>query len=172
MSEKISESYEEYLEAIYRKSADRPTRTVKTSELAEELHVKPPSVTEMLDKLKSKGYIAYEKRKGVKLTKSGRLIAERVLKSHRIVEEFLQDILCMDQVHELACELEHHITPEMYEAINRFMRDKNFNLDVVKENIEEYTKKILDLTSDSKLREQVLQVRDEFIKNLLEKFEF
>lgn len=161
MSKKISESYENYLQAIYRFCADRPDCIVKTSELAEHLNVKPPSVTEMLDKLKSDGYIAYEKRMGVKLTKTGRSIAERVLKSHRLIERFLQDILRLDDVHELAGELEHHITPEMYDAISRFMEKPN-----TKEVFEEFTNNILDLVSDSKIREKITQEKEKFVGNL------
>ncbi|MHC1591470.1 MAG: metal-dependent transcriptional regulator [Candidatus Helarchaeales archaeon] len=174
MSTKLSEAYEDYLQAILRFCADREDCIVKTSELAEYLNVKPPSVTEMLDKLKSKGYIEYQKRKGVKLTKKGRDVAERVLQSHRIIELFLRDVLQIKDPHELASKLEHHITREMREAIENFMRNPRieastlsyFNLDRVRELFEEFTGNILKCVSNPSEKEAIIREKDNFLQKL------
>ena len=72
MISEIPFSYQEYLETILRISLKSKDETVKTSEIAKQLKVKAPSVTEMLDKLKSKDLIYYKKRKGVTLTEKGK----------------------------------------------------------------------------------------------------
>ncbi|MHA1143696.1 MAG: metal-dependent transcriptional regulator [Candidatus Helarchaeota archaeon] len=179
MSKKLSEAYENYLQAIYRFCADREDCIVKTSELAEHLRVKPPSVTEMLDKLKNEGYIVYKKRKGVKLTKKGKTVAERILQSHRIIELFLRDVLRMENVHELAGELEHHITPEMYNAICELLEHPRingstvlyFNLDRVEELINEFTDEIVKEVTDSENQQVIFKIKEKFIENLRKKEE-
>ncbi|MHA1785842.1 MAG: metal-dependent transcriptional regulator, partial [Candidatus Helarchaeota archaeon] len=73
-NEEIPDSYQEYLETILRITYKTNKESVKTSEIAKKLNVKAPSVTEMLDKLKKKDLINYQKRKGVTLTEKGRKV--------------------------------------------------------------------------------------------------
>ena len=69
----FDESTEEYLEAIYR--LDREGPGVTTSGLAADLGVAPASVSGMLKKLASEGYLAYVARGEAKLTERGLSVA-------------------------------------------------------------------------------------------------
>lgn len=109
---------EEYLESIYK--LQQIQHPVSTSRLAEHLKLSPPSVSEMIKKLGSKGLINHIG-KGVCLTEKGNRIAKKVVRRHRLSERLLTDILGFkwDEVHEEACRLEHAISPEMEERIEK-----------------------------------------------------
>ncbi len=116
-----SERVEEYLEALCRLTEeDKP---IKTNQIASELGLSPSSVTEMLQKLESKGYIRYRSYYGATLTKKGRKKAQKMVRKHRIVERFLNDILRISEenIHEQACEMEHVISDEVEEALCRLL---------------------------------------------------
>lgn len=109
----LSEQMEEYIETIYRLEVDE--RTARTGQVAKELGVAPPSVTDMLQKLEKAGFVTYEPYKGVQLTEAGREIGERVLGRHRVMQAFLQEVCGMDHraAHEAACDMEHSIPKEL-----------------------------------------------------------
>jgi DtxR family Mn-dependent transcriptional regulator len=106
----FDESTEEYLEAIYRLEREGPG--VSTSGLATELGVSPASVSGMLKKLDSDGYIEHRARGEAKLTPRGLDVGVRVIRRHRLAERLLTDVLGMpwDEVHAEACKLEHAIS--------------------------------------------------------------
>ncbi len=109
----LSEQMEEYIETIYRLETDE--RAARTGEVAKELGVAPPSVTDRLQKLEKAGFVTYEPYKGVHLTPEGRAIGKRVLGRHRIMQAFLQEACGMDHraAHEAACSMEHSIPKEL-----------------------------------------------------------
>jgi DtxR family Mn-dependent transcriptional regulator len=113
----FDESTEEYLEAIYRLEREGPG--VTTSGLASELGVAPASVSGMLKKLDSDGYIEHRARGEAKLTPRGLEIGVRVLRRHRLAECFLTEMLGMpwDEVHEEACRLEHAISARVEQRL-------------------------------------------------------
>ena len=115
---------EEYLEAIYRLLKDED-RYVKTGELADALRVKPGSVTEMVKKLTEKKYLKYEKNRGFRLTRKGRKLALDVLRRHRVAERLLVDLLGVswEEAHDVACEWEHILTPEMCDRVLERLND-------------------------------------------------
>ncbi|MDI6859025.1 MAG: metal-dependent transcriptional regulator [Methanocellales archaeon] len=104
---------EEYLETILYLTERQGM--AKTSEIAEELGVSPPSVTEMIQKLSKDGYVEYVPYYGVTLTEHGRKEALRVKRRHRLLETFLVNFLGIekDDAHEEACKLEHVISDDM-----------------------------------------------------------
>ena len=74
---------ENYLKAIY-KLSENDTGTVSTNEISREMNTTAASVTDMLKKLKEKGFIIYEKYKGVNLSESGVKIATDLVRKHRV----------------------------------------------------------------------------------------
>jgi DtxR family Mn-dependent transcriptional regulator len=118
-SEVPSSSIEEYLEAVLRLLTVKPGQFAKTGELAEMLGVAPASVTQMLQKLAAKGYLRYQKSRGVRLTAKGRRLAMDVLRRHRIAERLLVDVLGVswEKAHEIACDWEHLLTPDLCERV-------------------------------------------------------
>lgn len=115
---KESPRIEEYLESIYKLQEMRDTAT--TSKIAERLELSPSSVSEMLKQLEQKGLVKYAD-KGVVLSEKGELAAKKVIRKHRLSERLLTDILGFgwDEVHEEACKLEHDISSEMEEKIEK-----------------------------------------------------
>lgn len=110
------ERAEEYLEAIY--DLQKRGKVAKTGDLAKVLNVKPASVTEMLLKLREKGYVDYSPYRGVVLTKSGEEIAERVKRNYSIASTFFKFIgVSEDVAQKLGCELEHHMSEEVAEKL-------------------------------------------------------
>lgn len=115
----VTHQAEEYLEAIYR--LEQKGGSARTMELARNLNVVPGSVTNTIENLKRKGLVIHKPYKGVKLTENGRKIASSVLRRHRLAERLLTDILHLDwsQVHDLACKLEHALSPEILKPLEK-----------------------------------------------------
>jgi len=113
------ETKEEYLETLYKLSMKDEDREVKTGEIAEDLSVSSPSVTEILPKLEEEGYVVYEPYHGVKLTEKGRREGRRIVRTHRVLEVFLDEFfeISDDKMHEKACELEHIFDMGMIDEI-------------------------------------------------------
>ncbi len=123
MKEDLSESEEEYLEALYKRSRDG--ERIKVSEVAEDIDVREPSAVQMLRKLEDKGLLDYEKYSGLTLTEEGKREGMRVTRRHRLAERLLSDVLNRDlsQVHEEACRLEHSLADETADEISRFLEN-------------------------------------------------
>ncbi len=103
---------EDYLEAIARLSGKRKG-SVKVRDLAGELGVGMPSVTEMLQKLAESGYISYEKYRGAALTAKGRRIADETLRKHEMLKRFLISAgVSEPAADEDACKMEHILSEE------------------------------------------------------------
>ncbi len=119
----FEESQEEYLEAIYRLEREGPG--VSTSALANELGVAAASVSGMLKKLSTDGFVEHKARGEAKLTQAGLAVAVRVLRRHRLAECLLTQTLGMpwDEVHEEACRLEHAISARVEERLVAFLGD-------------------------------------------------
>jgi len=77
----------------------------------------------MLKKLSEEDLIKYEPYKGSALTIKGRREAQKILRKHRLLENFLTDILHIgkDKVHSQACEMEHALSDEAEESLCRLL---------------------------------------------------
>lgn len=117
--ERISNQAEEYLEVIYR--LEQKTGYARTMDLARSLNVVPGSITNTIENLERKGFVTHIPYKGVKLTDKGQKIASNVLRRHRLAERLLTDLLHLDwsQVHDPACKLEHALSSEILEPLEK-----------------------------------------------------
>lgn len=115
-----NQSLEDYLEAIYKSLTRRGH--AKTNEIAEDLGVKAPSVTEMFGKLKSEAYINYRKYEGVTLTKKGTELAKDVSEVHKNMKKFLELLqVSSEQADRDACKVEHNLSEESIAQLNKFI---------------------------------------------------
>lgn len=116
-----SEIAEQYLKVIY--SLTEHGGLAKTSEIAKAMGVTPASVTEMVRKLSDKGYVRYERYKGVSLNPKGLKIARQVTRKHRLLERFLNDFCGIrgKSRHVQACKMEHVLTDEAERQLCRMM---------------------------------------------------
>lgn len=103
---------EEYLEAIH--ELEEEGTTVIQARLAERVGHSAPSVSEMVRRLKSEGYIEVSGRQ-LELTGKGRHLAESVVRKHRLAERLLTDVIGLpwDKSHFEACRWEHVISDEV-----------------------------------------------------------
>ncbi len=107
-----SEQLEEYLESIL--DIEEKDGIAKTSAIAKCMKVAPASVTEALQTLADKGLIDYLPYKGATLTGTGREMARKVKRRHRLLEVFLHDVLHIkeENIHGEACKMEHTLSDE------------------------------------------------------------
>ena len=120
---KPTDAVQDYLKTIY--SIDESGEEVSTTAIAHRLSVSPASVTAMLKRLSSKGYIDYRRYQGIELTESGKALALEVIRHHRLLEAYLHRTLGMpwDKVHDEAEVLEHAISEELEDRIAKFLGD-------------------------------------------------
>jgi DtxR family Mn-dependent transcriptional regulator len=97
----ISSTVENYLKELFLLNPDGETQ-IATGELAKALSVTPGSATSMIKTLAQAGLVEHRPHYGVKLTNEGRTLAVHVVRIHRIVELFLDNIIGMDwsEVHD------------------------------------------------------------------------
>ncbi len=117
MAKLPTSSVQDYLKRIFELTQNG--QPASTNWLAEQLGVKPASVTGMIQKLASvqPPLVDYHKHRGVTLTEAGKRAALEVIRHHRLLETWLVQSLgyTWDEVHEEACRLEHVIS-EDFEA--------------------------------------------------------
>jgi len=118
---KYSASKENYLKAIFHLQQEQ--ENVSTNALAEALHTKPASVTDMLKKLKLQKLLQYEKYYGVRLTAEGKKVALLIIRKHRLWECFLVEKLQFgwEEVHDIAEELEHISSKKLVDRLEAFL---------------------------------------------------
>jgi DtxR family Mn-dependent transcriptional regulator len=112
---------EEYLETIL--YLTRHGSRAKTRDIAQAMDIKPPSVSEMLLKLRDQGLIDYAPYEGAALTERGKEQAIQMERKHQLLETFLVDTLGVEltAAHNEACELEHSISENTVEKICAFL---------------------------------------------------
>ena len=124
----LTEAQEDYLKHLFllEEALGGP---VPTQALAERLSVKPPSVTEMLKKLKALGLLEHEPYRGARLTERGRKVALEVLRHHRLLEAYLHQALGYgwEEVHQEAERLEHVISEDLEERIAEYLGHPPFD---------------------------------------------
>jgi DtxR family Mn-dependent transcriptional regulator len=114
---------ENYVKTIYRICARQGNRPASTGRLAELMDVSPGTVTSMLKTLKDAALAEYKPYEGVRLTETGRMLALRVLRRHRLIELFLSKTLNLtwDEVHEEAENMEHAVSDLLVDRIDEYL---------------------------------------------------
>lgn len=114
---------ENYVKTIYHIATGRERRAATTGEIAAALGVSPGTVTAMLKTLDAAGLATYMPYEGVSLTRSGRVLALRVLRRHRLIELFLMRTLGLswDEVHDEAEHMEHAVSDMLVDRIDAYL---------------------------------------------------
>jgi DtxR family Mn-dependent transcriptional regulator len=114
---------EDYLKCILLEQELDSAALVSMGQVAAALKVAPGTVTAMVKTLADSGLVAYEPYSGVRLTPSGRQLAARVLRRHRLIELFLVKVMGMDwsEVHPEAEELEHAVSDRLMERMDEML---------------------------------------------------
>jgi DtxR family Mn-dependent transcriptional regulator len=114
-------SEQDYLKTIYERGGANHLISNKT--LSEALGLSPPSVSEMVKRLTSRGFIAYEPYKGIRLTDKGIEKALQVIRRHQLWEVWLTKELGypLHMVHEEAERLEHAMSEELENRLFEYL---------------------------------------------------
>ncbi len=120
---------ENYCKAIYQLDVAGAPGWVTTGRLAEALRVAPGTVTSMLKTLSDSGLVEYRPYEGVRLTRSGRSLALRMLRRHRLIELFLVRTLDLswDEVHEEAEHMEHAVSDALVDRMDVFLGHPDYD---------------------------------------------
>jgi DtxR family Mn-dependent transcriptional regulator len=114
---------EDYVKAIYQLAQQSGAEAVATGQIATALEVLPGTVTSMLKTLDESKLATYTPYEGVRLTPAGRALALRVLRRHRLIEQFLSKTLNLtwDEVHEEAENMEHAVSDALIDRIDAYL---------------------------------------------------
>ena len=115
----LSESIQDYLKQLYHlQSGDG---RVSVTALAREQKVSPASASAMVKKLAALELAAHQPYHGIELTAAGEKVALEVIRHHRLLELYLAETLGVDvdKVHNEAERLEHALSEELEERIDR-----------------------------------------------------
>ncbi len=115
----LSEAIQDYLKGIYKLQEAGGRATVTA--LARDQGVSPASASAMLKKLAVLDLLEHEPYHGARLTPAGEKVALEVIRHHRLLELYLAETLGVhvDDVHAEADRLEHVISEELEERIDR-----------------------------------------------------
>ena len=120
-----TESEEMYLITVARAIESGHPEPVPMPAIAEALSVSVASANEMVRKLAGRELVTYEPYRGAGLTRAGRAVADRVLRTRRLWATFLVDHLGFAPVEadDQACHLEHVTAPDAAERLADFLGD-------------------------------------------------
>lgn len=116
-----NETLENYIETIDK--LQRKMGKAGTKKIAQELGVKEPSVTEMLQKLKERGFVEHEPYQGAELTEKGKRLAGELREKHVTLAELLKMLGVDEKVAESdACKIKHVVGQETIDSLKKFLR--------------------------------------------------
>jgi DtxR family transcriptional regulator, manganese transport regulator len=123
-----SELVEDYVELIA--ELIQLNGSARPVEIAERLGVAQPTVSKNLARLKREGFILHERYRAIRLTDTGRKLAEACRKRHRIVVDFLVALGISAEVAEHDAEgIEHHVSDETLQVFQDFLKDSGPSAD-------------------------------------------
>ena len=121
MKKNLTPAMEDYLELIF--TLGKENKVVRVRDIAIGMKVKMPSVTSMLNSLSKRDLISHEKYEYVELTREGKRKAQESLHKHKILFNFLTNVLHVDprQADKDACQMEHAISPATLKKLVDFI---------------------------------------------------
>jgi Mn-dependent DtxR family transcriptional regulator len=118
-----NESAENYLETIYILSKKLPV--VRSVDIATELNFKKPSVSVAMKHLREKELIVVSDAGFITLTEEGLAQAEAIYERHTILTTMFVNLGVPEEIAaEDACQIEHILSDESFDAIKRHLEEK------------------------------------------------
>src|SRR5919199_346316 len=116
----LTDAIQDYLREIYKLGAEGGG-AVSVTALAKRLDISPASASAMVKKLAALELAVHEPYGGVTLTAAGERVALEVIRHHRLLELYLAETLGLhiDDVHDEAERLEHVLSEELEQRIDR-----------------------------------------------------
>ena len=116
----LTTAMEDYLEMICRILQD--SETVRVIDLAKMLHVKPSSVSKMVQQLHDQGYVDAEKYGIIRLTERGASAGGYLLYRHDVIHRFLLALNQSADELEQVEKIEHFLNRTTVENLDRLTR--------------------------------------------------
>ncbi len=116
----LSESLEDYLEAIL--DLEQTRKVARAKDIADKLGIQRGSVTSALKNLAERELINYEPYNFTTLTPKGLKIAKEITYRHKILKDFLINVLQIDEetAEPTACRMEHTVDKKTLEKMVSF----------------------------------------------------
>lgn len=119
---RIHESAEDYLEMILMLYEQKGV--VRSIDIAAGLSVTKPSVSFAMKQLRENGYIVMDRDNYITLTEQGMEIARKIYDRHKAITRFLVRLgVDEETAREDACKIEHDISQQTFQAIQRFIKE-------------------------------------------------
>ena len=119
----LQESGEMYLETIHVLCKSR--KQVRSVDISEHMGYSKPSVSRAVGILKKDGYILVDKDGFITLTEEGQKIAEKIFARHTLISSLLIRLGVDPAVAAAdACRIEHAISDESFQALERHARQQ------------------------------------------------
>jgi DtxR family Mn-dependent transcriptional regulator len=118
----ITPIQEDYLEIIFGLALESGAG-VRTTDIAERLGCKLPTVTRTIRKMVQAGFVEHETRGLIRLTQSGRRAAQDLAHRHADTVTFLVGVLGLtrEEAEVDACQVEHGLSPLAAQRLHEFL---------------------------------------------------
>lgn len=117
-----SPAVEDYLEQIHNLIEGKGYARVV--DIAKNLGISQASVTNMIQRLDSEGYVVYERYRGVIMTDAGKKIGKEIARRHEVLTRLLTSFgLDAATVHEDVEGMEHHMSRATLEVLTLLMEE-------------------------------------------------
>ncbi len=122
MTEKLSKSLEDYLEAIF--IIKKQKGEVRVKDLMTFFNYKVSSVNQAIKQLKAKDLVEHESYGSIKLTEKGKSLAKQIYSKHKILVDFLHSVLGVesDIAEHDGCSFEHYIHEETLKKFKKLTK--------------------------------------------------
>jgi DtxR family transcriptional regulator, Mn-dependent transcriptional regulator len=119
----LHDATEEYLETIF--EIEEEGITPIRARLVERLGLSAPAVSETVQRLVDHDLVALNQDRSLSLTESGRELATRMVRRHRLAERLLSDVIGLEweKVHKEACRWEHVISDDVETKLVELLGD-------------------------------------------------
>jgi len=123
MSQKLTSSMEDYLEAIHVLALKNGH--VRVKDIAKAVEKTMPSVSGAVKKMQQMGLVCHPRYDLVGLTPEGALQAERIYERHRLIRDFLSDVIGVDAAcaETDACHIEHVVSEATLAGFTRLLKE-------------------------------------------------
>ncbi|GEM_PF-1204926 len=128
----LSNGFQDYLLDIFKIAGEK--KIVRAKDISKKRNVKMPAVTVMLKKMEEADLIVHERYGYIELTEKGKILADQIDKRHKLLYEFLRDILNLPQeiAEKDAHKIEHDLDESTIKQISDLMEfvnlmDKRFH---------------------------------------------
>lgn len=120
ISQPRSESTEDHLERIQELVDQKGYARV--ADIAASLHLSRSAVSNMVRRLAHRGFVNYERYRGLTLTAEGKAVAQHIRVRHQTLTELLQLLgLSLETIEQEVEVIEHHLRPETLKVFSNLV---------------------------------------------------